>query len=89
MTIYADNYCTSDNGMSQLVKKTENQADIESDTMQSIPLHNYTGKSPDFLELLMRYQTLTHNRIGDINRIVRNAQYGNTMIPQERFPYDS
>ena len=74
--------------MSQLVKKSENRADFELDTMQRIPLHDYAGKSPDLLELLVRYHTLTQNRVGDFNRIVRDTQDSNTMIPQERFPYD-
>ena len=87
--IYSDYYAWSDNLMSQLVKKSAILAVFDSDALYGVALQDDAGKSPDFLELLVRYQPLTHNRIGNGNRIVRDLQDSNTVVQKERIPYDS
>ena len=70
-------------------KKLEIWRVFDSDAMHSTSLQDYAGESPDFLELLVGYQPLSHNRVGNGNRIVRDIQNSNTVVQEERIPHDS
>lgn len=53
------------------------------DALSIVPLQDNSGKSPDFLELLMGHQLRTGKGIGDSDCLVRDFKNSQTVVQKE------